>query len=322
MKKMTCCILDGETTNPGDLSWEGLEALCDVAIHPRTPPEDIVPRAKDAEIVITNKVVLTKEVLGQLDRLRAVCLLSTGVNSADLAACRGRGIPVCNIPAYSTASVAEHTFALMLAWARGVESHSRAVQCKEWTRSEDFCFTLTPQRELAGRTLGLYGFGDIAQSVAKIAGAFGMRVLAHTPHPECKPDLGQRFVNAERLFAESEIVSLHCPLTPDTEELVNADRLARMREGAVLINTGRGGLLDEAAVAAALESGRLGAALLDVLSAEPPRADNPLPGATNCWITPHVAWATHAARSRLMDILTGNVRAFLEGSPRNVVNGV
>jgi glycerate dehydrogenase len=188
--------------------------------------------------------------------------------------------------------------------------------------SKDFCFTLTPQRELQGRTLGLFGFGDIAQAVTRIAVAFGMKVLAYTPHPENKPGLGQTFVSREELFSRSEILSLHCPLTPETDRIMNEETLFQLREGTVLINTGRGGLLDEPAVAAALESGRLGAVLVDVLSTEPPKPDNPLLTAPNCWITPHVAWATGAARGRLIDILTGNVRAFLEGAPRNVVNGV
>lgn len=322
MKKLTCCILDGETTNPGDLSWEALEDLCELTVYPRTSPEEIVPRAREADMVITNKVVLSEAVLRELPRLRAVCLLSTGANSVDLAVSRERGIPVCNIPAYSTASVAEHVFALLLTWARGVEAHDRAVRQKDWVSSPDFCFTVTPQRELAGRVLGLYGFGDIAQSVAKIATAFGMEVLAYTPHPQGKPDLGQQFVEPDRLWSESEVVSLHCPLTPETGELVNGEVLERMKKGAVLVNTGRGGLLDEQAVASALVEGHLGAALLDVLSTEPPAADNPLLKTPNTWITPHVAWATQAARARLLEILVGNVRAFLRGTPRNVVNGV
>lgn len=316
------CILDAYTTQPGDLDWSALENLGQVEIHARTSPDQVRERCRGKQILITNKVLLTRELLSELPDCRLVCLLSTGTNAVDLEACRERDIPVCNIPAYSTDSVAELVFALLLEWARGVAAHADAVRRGEWTRSEDFCFSLSPQRELRGKTLGLIGFGDIAQSVARIAGAFGVKILANTPHPEGKPDLGQKFVDPDTLFRESDIISLHCPLTADTEKLIHAGRLELMKPGAVLINTGRGGLLDESAVAAALHSGKLGAALLDVLSTEPPQADNPLLQAPNTFITPHIAWATRAARSRLIEILTGNVQAFLEGQPRNVVNGL
>lgn len=321
-EKLRIHVLDAETTNPGDLSWRGLEALGDLEVYSRTAPHDIRDRADGCEVVITNKTVLSRDLIADLPELELVCLLSTGANAVDLDACRERGVPVCNIPAYSTPSVAEHTLALMLARARGVESHDRAVHQGEWVDSADFCFTVTPQRELAGRTLGLVGFGDIARAVARIAVAFGMKVLSHTPHPEGKPDLGQAFVSMEDLLERSDVVSLHCPLTPETEKMINGESLKRMKSDAVLINTGRGGLVDEAALAAALENGTLGAALLDVLSTEPPKADNPLLTAPNCLITPHVAWATRAARSRLVEILVGNVEAFLAGRPRNLVNGV
>jgi len=316
------CILDALTTNPGDLSWSGLENLGELQVFERTSPEELPARSQGQEILITNKVVVSRGLVEQLPDLKAVFLMSTGTNAVDLEACRERGIPVCNIPAYSTASVAEHTLALLLAWARGVEMHSQEVLKGAWVSSPDFCFTVQPQRELAGKTLGLVGFGDIAQSVCVIARALGMKVLASTPHPDGKPDLGQTFVDQETLFAESDVVSLHCPLVPATEHLINADRLAASKRGIVILNTGRGGLIDEEALAGALKSGQAGAALLDVLSTEPPAEDNPLLSAPNTLITPHVAWATKEARGRLIDILTGNVQAFLDGHPRNVVNGI
>ncbi|MEX2606185.1 MAG: D-2-hydroxyacid dehydrogenase [Kiritimatiellia bacterium] len=314
------CILDAFTTNPGDLSWEALASLGNLTVYDRTSPSERLERAEGHHILITNKVVLDKGLLCQVPDCELVCLLSTGTNAVDLDYCRERGIPVCNIPAYSTDSVAELTFALLLDWARGVHVHGEAVREGAWCDSADFCFSKTPQRELAGKTLGLVGFGEIARAVARIAAAFGMKLLACTPHPEGKPEMGQDFVTLETLLAESDVVSLHCPLTEATQGLINEDRIAMMRPGAVLINTGRGGLLDEAAVAAALKEGVLGAALLDVLSSEPPRADNPLLSAPNCTITPHIAWATRAARERLISILVENVTAFLEGNPKNVVN--
>lgn len=316
------CILDAATTDTGGLSWKGLEAFGSLTVHPRTAPDEIAARAAGKQVVITNKAVLTREILKELPDLKLVCLLSTGTNAVDLEACRERGIPVCNIPAYSTDSVAEHTFALILAQARRVEAHDRAVHEGGWVESPDFCFTVHPQCELAGRTLGLVGFGEIAQAVARIASAFRMRVLATTRTEEGKPDLGQEFVQLDDLLDASDIVSLHCPLTPETEKLINGNTLNRMKEGAWLVNTGRGGLLDEAAVARSLEEGHLGAALLDVLSSEPPDPGNPLLSAPRCVITPHVAWATRAARERLIELLVGNVRCFLEGESRNVVNGV
>lgn len=321
-KSPTICILDALTTNPGDLDWQLLEAQGVLTVYDRTSPEDILERAAGKEILITNKVVLTGKIIEALPALKAVFLMSTGTNAVDLEACRYRGIPVCNIPAYSTPSVAEHTIALLLAWARGIEVHSQAVQAGAWVNSPDFCFTLQPQRELAGMTMGLVGFGDIAQSVCVIAHALGMRVLASTPHPAGKPELGQIFVSQEEVFAESDVISLHCPLVPATEHLINRERLASAKRGVAIINTGRGGLIHEQDLADALKEGQAGAALLDVLSSEPPASDNPLLTAPNTLITPHIAWATKEARGRLIEILAGNVSAFLSGSPRNVVNDV
>lgn len=317
-----CCLLDGYTTNPGDLNWGGLEKRVDLAVYDRTDPHETVQRARECRGILTNKVLLTREVLDQLPACEAVFLLSTGVNVVDLEACAERGIPVCNIPAYSTASVAELVFSYLFDWARGVQAHATAVRGGEWAACEDFTFTRTPQRELSECTLGLVGFGEIAQGVARSARSFGMKVLATTPHPEGKPDLGQEFVPLDDLVETSDLVSLHCPLTEETADLMNRDRFRRMKQGSVLINTGRGGLVDEEALADALRSGQLAAAYLDVLTAEPPPADHPLTSLENAVITPHIAWATRAARQRLVNELCANVFAWLDGQPRNVVNGV
>lgn len=315
-------ILDAHTTQPGDLDWEDLSRLGSLTVFERTAPAQIVERAGDADIVLTNKCVLTRETLARLPRARLVCLMSTGTNAVDLEACAERGIPVCNVPAYSTASVAELVFALVFAWARAPETHADSVRGGDWAASPDFCYALTPQRELHGTTLGIVGFGEIGQAVAKIGAALGMRVLAHTPRPDGKPDLGQSFVSLEELFRRADVLSLHCPLSPDTRHLVNRDSLALMKPDALLVNTGRGDLVEETALAEALRTGRLSCAALDVLSTEPPKPDNPLPPLKNARITPHIGWATREARARLIRELTRNVGAFLEGSPRNVVNGV
>jgi len=316
------CLLDGATTNPGDLSWEGLENRVSLEVYDRTSPEETVARASGCEGILTNKVLLPKEVLDQLPDLKAVFLLSTGVNVVDLNVCTQRGIPVCNIPAYSTASVAELVFSYLFHWSRRVQTHAEAVRSGHWAACEDFTFSLTPQRELSECTLGLIGFGDIAQSVAERARLFGMKVLATTPHPEGKPDLGQHFVSLEEVLKDSDIVSLHCPLNEETDNIINSDRIRSMKKGAVLLNTGRGGLIDEPALAEALKSGHLDAAYLDVLTTEPPKKENSFTPLANAFITPHIGWATRAARQRLIDTLTGNVEAWLDGHPRNVVNNV
>lgn len=315
------CILDAFTTQSGDLNWDRLAAIAGLRVYDRTAPGDIIARAGDAEIVLTNKVRLDRACLEALPNLKCVCLMSTGTNSVDLTAAAERGIPVCNVPSYSTASVAELVLAFLLAHSRAVELHSASVRQGDWTACEDFCYMRTPQREWRGKTLGVLGFGEIGGAVARLGVALGMSVLAHTPHPEGKPELGQRFVGLERLFRESDALSLHCPLTPDTERLVNSVRLAWMKPDAFLVNTGRGGLVDEAALAAALNAGTLGGAGLDVLSSEPPAADNPLLTARGVILSPHIGWATREARQRLVDVLVDNVRCFLEGHPQNVVNG-
>ena len=313
-------ILDAHTTNPGDLSWDELSAMGDLHVYPRTPAGDIIPRAREAEILLTNKTRLTADIIEQLPALRLVCLMSTGTNAVDLDACARRGIPVCNVPAYSTASVAELVTAFLLTHARAVETHARSVHKGDWTASPDFAYWLTPQRELSGQVMGVVGFGEIGQAVTRIAIGLGMRVRAYTRTREDKPVLGQAFDTLENVIATADVLTLHCPLTPATERLIRAETLAAMKPDALLINTGRGGLIDEADVAAALQAGRLGGACLDVLSTEPPAPDNPLLTAPRCTITPHIGWATREARARLAGELAANVRAFLENTPRNVVN--
>lgn len=316
---MKIVVLDGFTLNPGDLSWDGLRALGECVIYDRTAPHETLARAADAEIVLTNKVELNREHITRLPKLRYISVLATGTNVVDLAAARERGIPVSNVPAYSTMSVAQATFALLLELTHHTGHHAQAVREGRWSQCPDFSFHDFPLVELAGLTMGVVGFGSIGRAVAEIARAFGMDVLAHNPSPKPAPP-GVRFVDVETLFRHSDVVSLHCPLTPQTRGLVNAARLALMKPTAFLLNTSRGPVVDEQALAAALNEGRLAGAGLDVLSVEPPPPDNPLLRARNCIITPHYAWATGAARRRLMQVTVENVRAFLAGHPQNVVN--
>lgn len=315
---MEIVVLDGHTTNPGDLSWKELEALGPCTVYPRTAPDDVVVRARDAEIVIVNKVLLTADVISRLPKLRYIGLLSTGVNVVDLAAAKARGIPVCNVPAYSTRSVAQLVFAHLLALTQHVERHSEGVQAGRWTRSADFSYWDTDLVELDGLTLGLVGYGQIGRAVAGIGRALGMWVVVHTRTAGSDSE-DVRFVSLEDVFRISDVVSLHCPLVSTTARMVNAERLAWMKPTAYLINTGRGGLVDDAALAEALNVGRLAGAGLDVLTTEPPAEDNPLLAARNCLITPHFAWATGAARRRLVGVAVGNVAAFLAGRARNNV---
>lgn len=312
-------VLDGYAVNPGDLSWEGIQALCDCTVHDRTPPDLTLARSEEAEIIFTNKVVLGRAELDCLPRLRYIGVLATGTNVVDLVAAHEHGVVVTNIPDYSTASVAQLVFAHLLNLTQHVAAHSASVRRGDWTRSPDFCYWLHPLVELDGLTLGLVGFGRIGQAVARIAWALGMRVLVHTRSRRLPPDDRLDYVELDDLFRRSDVVSLHCPLTDSTRGLADARRLALMKPSAFLINTGRGPLVDEAALAAALNDGRIAGAGLDVLSAEPPPADNPLLSARNAQITPHLAWATKAARTRLLAIATDNLCAFLEGQPRHVV---
>lgn len=316
---MKIVVLDGYTLNPGDLSWAALQELGEVSLHDRTPPELVAARCADAEIVITNKALLPREVIAALPQLRFIAVTATGFNVVDTAAARERNIPVSNVPLYGTRAVAQFTIALLLELCHRIGAHADTVRAGDWVKSADWCYSRHPLLELDGLTFGIIGWGRIGQATAEIAQAMGMKILAASRSPKPPID-GVEFTDVDTLFRRADVVSLHCPLTPETKNLVNAARLALMKPSAFLLNTSRGPLLDEAAVADALNHGRIAAAGLDVLSTEPPKADNPLLSARNCIITPHQAWAAKAARARLMETTVGNVRAFLEGTPRNIVN--
>jgi glycerate dehydrogenase len=319
MQQPRLVVLDGYTFNPGDNPWTEVAAQGTLEVFERSEGDDILVRARDADIVLTNKTPLNADTLAALPRLRGVCVLATGVNVVDVAAASMRGVVVSNIPAYSTASTAQHTIALLLELSNHVGRHDRAVHDGAWVKSRDFSFTLAPLSELEGLALGVVGFGAIGRRVAEIARALGMRVwAAGTARRASDPDWLER-VSLERLFAESDVVTLHCPLSDTTRELVNAERLSSMRSSALLINASRGPLVNEADLASALERGVIAGAALDVLSREPPAFDNPLLTAKNCIITPHIAWLTLAARRRAMQITAGNVRGILSGAPQNVV---
>lgn len=308
----TIVILDAHTANPGDLSWDALAELGELSIYERSSAEDVVGRCEGADIVLTNKSPLPAKVIGALPQLRYIGVMATGTNVVDLEAARARDIPVTNVPAYSTSSVAQMVFAHILRHTNRVAAHDAAVQGGAWASCPDFSFSLVPLQELHGQTLGVLGMGRIGRAVADIGKAFGMRVLGTSrSNPETPIDT---------LFSESDVLTLHCPLTEDTRHIVNARTLSLMKPNALLINTGRGPLVDETALADALNQGRIAGAGLDVLSSEPPSPDHPLFAAKNCVITPHNAWATHAARSRLLSTVVENVRAFLAGTPVNVVN--
>ena len=315
---MRCVVLDGHTLNPGDLSWAPLEALLPSAIYPRTPPDEVVPRAEDAAVALTNKVVLSAAVLSRLPQLKYIGVTATGYNCVDAAEARRRGVVVANVPTYSTRSVAQLVFAHLLDHAHGVAAHSQGVHEGRWSRSPDFCYWQQPLVELAGLTMGIVGFGRIGRTTAAIARALGMNVIACGSKPIDGGELAAA-VDLDTLFRTSDVISLHCPLTEQTRGLVDHRRLAMMKPTAYLINAARGPLIDEAALAEALAVGRIAGAGLDVLSEEPPPADHPLLRLANCTITPHIAWATRAARQRLLDTAVENVRAFLAGRPQNVV---
>ena len=314
---MRITVLDGYTENPGDLSWDWLKKCGECTIYDRTPPELIAERCAECDIIITNKTPLRRDLLATLPDLKYVGLLSTGFNIVDWEYCKEKGIPVCNIPSYSTNAVAQLVFALILEHTNAVALHSQSVHNGEWSACKDFCYWKTPLSELVGKTIGIIGFGKIGKAVAKIATAFGMKVLASTNHPA--PFENVVFCDKDELLAKSDFVSLHCPLTPLTEGMVNADFLAKMKNSAILINTSRGQVVDEKALAYALENGIIAGAGLDVLETEPPKADCPLIGAKNCYITPHIAWAGFETRERLMGICRSNVEAFLNGNPVNLV---
>ncbi|GAB3640687.1 D-2-hydroxyacid dehydrogenase [Spirosoma arcticum] len=317
---MNIVYLDSHTLNPGDLDWAPIRLLGDVTFYDRTSPSELIERAKDAEIVLVNKVKLNRETLDQLPQLQYIGVTATGYDIIDTAAARERGIVVTNVKGYSTDSVAQLTFALLLELTHRVGQHTDSVRAGEWVASPDFSYTKSPLVELTGKTLGLVGYGDIGRKVAQIGRAFDMNILVNRRSPQPTAEEGVTIVNRETLFAESDIVSLHCPATPDTIGFVNRNLLAQMKPTAWLLNTSRGSLLNEADVADALNTRTIAGAGLDVLSVEPPTANNPLLTAKNCVITPHIAWASLEARQRLMYIVADNVRAFLDGAPVNVVN--
>jgi glycerate dehydrogenase len=316
---MKIVVLDGHTLNPGDLSWQGIEAMGELKVYERTAPEDVEKRAGDAEIVFTNKTPLNRETIRHLTKLKYIGVLATGYNVVNVEAARKRGIVVTNVPGYGTASVAQHAFALLLELTQQVGHHAFTVRKGRWSRTPDFCYWLHPLVELDGLTMGVVGYGKIGQAVARIALGFGMKVVVTDQKLPPTLPAGITAASLEDVLSKSDVISLHCPLTPETEKLVNEASIARMKKGVLLLNTSRGGLVDEAALIAGLESGQIGGAGLDVISVEPPPADHPLLKARNCIVTPHMAWATRAARARLMDIVVDNLRAFLAGEPRNVV---
>lgn len=317
---MKIVILDGHSANPGDLSWKALEEFGELTVYDRTSKAEIVERTKDANAILTNKVALREEVLEKLPNLKYIGVLATGYNIIDTAAATARGITVCNVPAYSTSSVAQMVFAHILTITNRVEHYTAQIREGEWSRKSDFCYWDTPLRELSGKTIGIVGLGDIGYRVACIAHYFGMDVYAFTS--KNAPVLPEyiRKTTMDGLLAASDILTLHCPLTASTRELIDESALERMKRGAILINTARGPLVNEQAVAAALQSGQLAAYGADVMCAEPPAADNPLLVQPNAYLTPHVAWASIEVRTRLVNIAVENMRAFVDGAPQNVVN--
>ena len=317
---MKIVALDGYAANPGDLSWDEMKKLGECVVYDRTAPAEVVERAEGADVLLTNKVVITAEHMAALPQLKYIGVMATGYNIVDTAAAKERGIIVTNIPAYSTDSVAQMVFAHLLNIAQQVQHHSEEVHKGRWTNSPDFCFWDTPLIELAGKKMGIVGLGNTGMRTARIAISFGMEVCAYTSKSHFQLPHEIKKMELDELFAECDVVSLHCPLTEQTREMVNARRLSLMKPTAILINTGRGPLVNEQDLADALNSGKVACAGLDVVSTEPIRADNPLLKAKNCIITPHMSWGSRSSRQRIMDCTVGNVRAFLAGQPQNVVN--
>ena len=318
---MKIVILDSNALNPGDMSWDQIKAFGDVTTYPRTQGKDeIIARIGDSDIVLLNKVPIDAEILDACPSVKLICCLSTGYNVVDIHAARDRNIPVCNVPAYSTAAVSQFTFALLLELCHRIGHHDQTVPDGKWTACPDFCYWDTPQMELAGKTMGIIGFGRIGQAVGRIAKAMGMEVLAYSRSRRSEGEKIAEYVDLETLLHSSDIISLHCPLFPETEKLINARAIEKMKNGAILLNTARGQVIDEAAVADALKTGKLRGAAMDVVSEEPIRADNPLLSAPNCIITPHMAWAPMETRQRILDITVENIRGFLSNNPINVVN--
>lgn len=318
---MKIVILDARALNPGDLSYDCINQFGDVTLYERTETEaETIQRIGDNEIILVNKVPITETVLAACPNIKLICVQATGYNIVDCEACARRGIPVTNVPAYGTAAVAQFTMALILELCHRVGLHNHSVHQGDWIKSTNFCYWLTPQMELAGKTLGIIGFGRIGRAVGQLAKAFGMNVIAYS-RSECEEgrQIGE-YVDLDTLFARSDIISLHCPQFAETEKIINAESIAKMKDGAMLINTARGGLLDEEAVAEALKSGKLRGAAVDVVSQEPMKAENPLLTTRKCIITPHIAWAPVESRQRLLDCVVENIRGFLNGQPQNVVN--
>lgn len=316
---MKIIVLDGYGLNPGDLSWSGMEALGELTVYDRTSPSELLERSAGAEVLITNKTLITAEDMSALPQLKYIGVLATGYNVVDIDAAKARGIVVTNIPAYSTSSVAQMVFAHLLNITQRVGYYADENKQGRWTNSVDFCYWDTPLMELDGKKMGIVGFGNIGQATARIAQAFGMEVCVVTSKEQSALPVGMKKMELDELFASCDVVSLHCPLTPTTKEMVNADRLKLMKPQAILINTGRGPLVNEQDLADALNEGRIAGAGLDVLSVEPSQKDNPLLGARNCFITPHIAWATKEARTRLMNIAVENLKAYQEG---HIINNV
>ena len=319
---MKIVILDGYTINPGDLSWDGLREMGEVILYDRTEKTApvIIDRIGDADAVFTSKVPITEEILQACPNIKFIGALATGYNVIDIAACRNRNIPVCNVPAYSTAAVAQTTISLLLELTVRAGHHNEAVKEGRWTACRDFCFWDSPITELDGKTMGIIGFGSIGKAVGTIAKAFGMKVLAAGSRPTAEGKAIGTYVDLDTLLANSDVISLHCPLFPETERIINRETISKMKDGVLILNTSRGPLIDSEALAQALRSGKVAGAGVDVLPIEPPPADEPLLHAPNCVITPHLAWASLEARARLVDITVNNLKQFLAGSPINVVN--
>lgn len=318
---MKIVVLDGRGLNPGDLSYDCLNQFGDVTIYERTDSEaEAIARIGDAEIVLINKVVITESLLEACPSVKLIAVQATGYNVVDCAAARRHGVTVCNVPSYGTAAVAQFTMGLILELCHQIGVHDASVHNGDWVRSESFCYWLTPQMELAGKTIGIVGFGRIGQAVAKLTTAFGMKVLAYSRTQRSEGQLLAEYVDLDTLYRESDIISLHCPLSSENQGMINAGSIDKMKDGAILINTARGGLLNEADVADALRTGKLRGAAVDVVTQEPMNENNPLLTAPNCIITPHIAWAPIESRQRLLDCVVENVRMFLSGTPQNVVN--
>lgn len=317
---MKAVILEGNAVNPGDLSWEPVTSLCETIIYENTTDAQKWDRLAGCEVVLTNKVVIDEAVFSRFPRIRYVGVCATGYNVVDIEAARRHGVIVTNIPAYSTDSVVQHTFALLLDLASRISIHDASVKNGDWGLSKSFCYWKTAPVELVGKTMGIYGFGNIGRGVCKVAEALGMKVLVYTKHPEKYTGYPYRFVSEDTLFRESDVLSFHCPLTPETENLVRKETIDKMKDGVFLLNVARGPVVDEADLTEALKSGKIAGAGVDVVSEEPMRPENPLLTAPNILITPHIAWASKEARVRLIEIAAGNLKGFLDGNPVNVVS--